>query len=150
MSKIALRAQNYQMRIGQLAKAAGVNIQTIRFYERQLLLPQAARTSSGYRAYSPHELEKVVFIRRMQHLGFTLKEIKELMELHNSILTVSKSKAPVSAKSRKILNIKRDKFAQMDDKLATLRTMKANLKNMLAQLEASSDKCPVSRTPPKI
>jgi len=138
------------MRIGELANVAGVNVQTIRFYERQLLLPQAARTSSGYRAYSPHELEQVVFIRRMQHLGFTLKEIKELMELHNSILTVSKSKAPVSAKSRKILNIGRDKLAQMDDKLATLRTMKANLKNMLAQLEASSDKCPVSRTSPKI
>ena len=72
------------MKIGDLAKRAGVNVQSIRFYEREQLLRQPARTASGYRSYTEHDLEHVVFIKQCQHLGFTLKEIRELADLHRS------------------------------------------------------------------
>ena len=71
------------MRTGELARKAGVNLQTIRFYEREGLLPKPPRTVSGYRSYQESDLERVVFIRRNQQLGFTLAEIKQLLQLHS-------------------------------------------------------------------
>ncbi|MCI0348825.1 MAG: heavy metal-responsive transcriptional regulator [Acidobacteriales bacterium] len=67
------------MQIGELAKQAGVNIQTIRFYERRKLLPEPARTDSGYRLYGPEELKRVHFIRQAKALGFSLDEIREII-----------------------------------------------------------------------
>jgi MerR family transcriptional regulator, copper efflux regulator len=64
-----------------LASEAGVNAQSIRFYERLALLPKPARTASGYRVYSTDSVRRVRFIKRAQELGFTLKEIKELLAL---------------------------------------------------------------------
>ena len=76
------RVNNTGMRTGELARNAGVNLQTIRFYEREGLLPKPARTVSGYRSYQQSDLERVIFIRKNQQLGFTLAEIKQLMQLH--------------------------------------------------------------------
>src|SRR5271169_273639 len=73
------------MRIGDLAKRAGVNIQTVRFYERELVLRQPPRTNSGYRSYSDLDLRRMVLIKQCQHLGFTLKEIREFAALHDSL-----------------------------------------------------------------
>lgn len=61
---------------GKLARAAGVNLETIRFYERQNLLPKPPRTATGYRAFPGDAVQRVRFIRRAQMLGFSLKEIK--------------------------------------------------------------------------
>ena len=72
------------MRIGELARKAGVNIQTIRFYERKRILPAPARTSGGYRLYSESDVVNVNFIRQSQELGFTLAEIRQLLQLHRS------------------------------------------------------------------
>ena len=69
------------MNIGHLAELAGVNVDTVRYYERQGLLPPAARTGSGYRQYDEPDLERLRFIRRSKELGFTLAEIKELLSL---------------------------------------------------------------------
>jgi MerR family mercuric resistance operon transcriptional regulator len=69
------------MRIGELAAEAAVNIQTLRYYERVGLLPKPGRRSSGYRAYDPHTVHRVRFIKRAQELGFTLAEIGELLAL---------------------------------------------------------------------
>ena len=67
--------------IGQLAKRGGVGIDTVRYYERNGLLTPHTRLASGYRRYSELELSRLRFIRRAQALGFTLKEIKELLAL---------------------------------------------------------------------
>jgi DNA-binding transcriptional MerR regulator len=67
--------------IGSLAKRAGVGIDTVRYYERAGLLAPRARLASGYRRYGDLELARLRFIRRAQSLGFTLKEIRELLAL---------------------------------------------------------------------
>lgn len=70
--------------IGQLAKRTGVGVETIRFYERQGLIPEPARLASGYRHYPPEALSRVRFIRQAQHLGFSLKEVLELLRLQDN------------------------------------------------------------------
>ena len=67
--------------IGQLAKQGGVGIDTVRYYERNGLLSPRTRLASGYRRYGELELARLRFIRRAQALGFTLKEVKELLAL---------------------------------------------------------------------
>ena len=67
--------------IGKVAKAAGIGIETIRFYERQGLIPDPPRTASGYRQYPSETVERLRFIRRAKDLGFTLNEIGELLAL---------------------------------------------------------------------
>ena len=70
--------------IGQLAKAVGVNVQTVRYYERRRLLGPSARRPSGYRIYGEDEERRLRFIKNAQALGFTLHEIEELLELQVS------------------------------------------------------------------
>lgn len=67
------------MRIGELAGQLGVTTKAIRFYERIGLLPDPARTSSGYRSYEETDVERLVFIKTAQRLGLTLDEIKEII-----------------------------------------------------------------------
>jgi MerR family mercuric resistance operon transcriptional regulator len=67
--------------IGEVAKAADVGIETVRFYEREGLIPEPARRQSGYRQYPPDTVRRLRFIRRAKELGFTLKEIGELLDL---------------------------------------------------------------------
>jgi Hg(II)-responsive transcriptional regulator len=70
-----------RLRIGAVASRAGVNIQTLRYYERRGLLEEPERTHSGYRAYAPDAVRLVRFIKRAQDLGFTLSEIEGLLRL---------------------------------------------------------------------
>ncbi len=69
------------LRTGDLAEQAQVNVESLRFYERKGLLPEPPRRASGYRAYPPEAVERIRFIKRAQELGFSLAEIKELLEL---------------------------------------------------------------------
>ena len=69
------------MRVGELSRHAGVNVETVRFYERKGLLPAPQRQPSGYRVYDDTGLKRLRFIKRAQELGFTLREIHELLEL---------------------------------------------------------------------
>lgn len=69
------------LRSGELAKRAGVGVETLRFYERCGLLPEPERTPSGYRLYPPGEVERVRFIRRARGLGFSLAEVRHFFEL---------------------------------------------------------------------
>jgi MerR family transcriptional regulator, copper efflux regulator len=66
---------------GRLAARAGVNVQTVRYYERRGLLPEPERRPSGYREYAEADIARIRFIRRAQDLGFTLTEIRELLSL---------------------------------------------------------------------
>jgi len=67
------------MNIGQLARQAGVPIDTVRYYERQQLLPTARRSAGGYRVFSESDLTRLRFIRRAKALGFSLDEIGDLL-----------------------------------------------------------------------
>ncbi len=69
------------MNIGQLARQTDVPIDTIRYYERQGLLPQASRGANGYRQYGPDDTRRLRFVRRAKELGFTLEEIAGLLAL---------------------------------------------------------------------
>lgn len=69
------------MTIGELAERLGVNVQTVRYYERRGLLVPAERRASGYRVYTETAVHRLQFIRRSQELGFTLGEIRDLLEL---------------------------------------------------------------------
>ncbi len=72
------------MKIGAVAKAAGIGIDAVRFYERQGLIPDPARQPSGYRVYSPDVVLRLRFVRRAKELGFSLKEISELLSLETT------------------------------------------------------------------
>ncbi|RJQ65771.1 MAG: MerR family transcriptional regulator [Desulfobacteraceae bacterium] len=70
-----------RLSIGQLAKLANVNLETIRYYERRGMLPKPPRNKSGYRQYSHEDVKRTDFIKRSQALGFSLKEVAELLSL---------------------------------------------------------------------
>lgn len=71
------------MTIGQVANASSVGVQTLRYYEREKLLPTAARKPSGYRLYQPDVVARLRFIRRAKALGFSLEEIRQLLKLQD-------------------------------------------------------------------
>ncbi len=68
-----------EYRIGEIAKKCNVNKETLRYYERMGLIPEPIRTDSGYRLYSEETINRILFIKRMQELGFTLTEIHKLL-----------------------------------------------------------------------
>ena len=105
------------MTIGEMAKNAGVGVETVRFYEREGLLPEPPRRSSGYRQYSPEALRRLQFIRRTKELGFSLEEIRELMELRVDPRT---SCGEVKRRAE-------DKITDIEKKMAELRRMKKAL-----------------------
>lgn len=67
--------------IGELSNRTGVNIETIRYYEREAILPEATRSANGRRVYDDEDVKRLHFIHRCRNLGFTLKEISSLMSL---------------------------------------------------------------------
>src|SRR6056297_1126224 len=68
-------------KIGEVASRAGVNKETVRYYEKRELIPEPDRRRSGYRIFTKRHIDQIKFIKRAQELGFTLSEIKELLEL---------------------------------------------------------------------
>ena len=103
--------------IGRVAKQAGVKIDTLRFYERQGLVPEPSRTASNYRVYPEDTARGVRFVKRAQDLGFSLREIKGLLKLRATPGT------PCEDVRRQALN----KIEEIDDKIRSLRAMKAAL-----------------------
>ena len=103
--------------IGKVAKRAGVGVETVRFYEREGLIPQPARRSSGYRQYQPDAIRRIQFIRHAKELGFTLKEIAELFELR---VDPESTCADVRKRARA-------KIADIDQKIERLVRMKSAL-----------------------
>jgi MerR family copper efflux transcriptional regulator len=105
------------MSIGQVAEAAGIGIETVRFYERQGLIPPPARRASGYRQYDEGAVARLQFIRRAKDLGFTLKEIQSLLELRtDSASTTADMKRQAERK-----------IAEIDEKIASLKRIRRAL-----------------------
>ncbi|MEO6847302.1 MAG: MerR family DNA-binding protein [Chthoniobacterales bacterium] len=102
---------------GRLAALAGINIETVRFYERSGLISKPKRTASNYRQYPQSDVARLRFIKRAQELGFSLKEIAELLSLR---AVPSRSRARVKRLSEKKLEI-------IDQKISDLRRMRKSL-----------------------
>jgi len=123
------------MQIGTVADAAGVSVQTIRYYERIGVLPEPDRSSSGYRQYTPEAIHRLTFITRAQDLGFTLEEIRELLQLRVEEPGVCDTvKAKASLKIRTI-----------QQKIRRLQKMEEALDTLVDSCEAkqTSAECPI-------
>lgn len=109
------------LRTGEVAKAARVNLQTIRFYEREGLLPAPKRTLSGYRQYSDEAVRIIRFIKRAQELGFTLREAKGLLKL--------RSAGPKRAGAARLAA--ESKLHNIDEKIRDLNAIRAALSSLV-------------------
>ena len=131
------------MRIGELASKAGVNIQSVRFYERRRILREPARTASGYRVYSKSDLEDICFVKQCQELGFTLREIQPMVNLHRAAARLTESGVRRPAEFRDIGQLARVKLGQIDEKMRALKSVRARLLAMIDRIETvSSVGCP--------
>ncbi len=121
--------------IGALARAAGVGIETIRFYERKGLVPEPPRTQAGYRQYAPDTVDRLRFIRRAQGLGFSLGEISELLDLRIAELSAC---GTVEGRVR-------DKLAQIGEKISELKRIESALERLVVRCEAgeTTSECPI-------
>ena len=134
------------MHIGELARNANVNVQTIRFYERQSLLPRPLRSEAGYRCYEGRDLERVIFIRRNQELGFTLAEIKQLLDLHGIMAAMRRRPRRKSGEVQTIITMGRERLQTINQKIRTLHDMRRNLSLVVQHLESANvTTCPVSK-----
>jgi len=110
------------LKIGEFARLAGVNVQTVRYYERQRLLPKPLRSPAGYRVFSPDSLDRLQFIRRAKRAGFSLIEIRKLLSLRT---TPGATRAEVRARAEA-------KVADIDAKINNLKAMRSTLQKLIA------------------
>ena len=123
------------LRTGELAQKADVNVETLRFYERKGLLPKPPRRLSGYREYPEESVRLIRFIKRAKELGFTLKEIKELLALRVARGTTC---ADVRRQAEK-------KVQDTQQKIADLEAIERALKKLMATCRGRgpASKCPI-------
>lgn len=122
------------LKIGEVARRAGVNLQTIHYYERRGLLPEPPRSPSNYRLYPDDTVRRVRFIKRAQELGFTLKEIEELLSL----------RASPRSKCADVRKRAQTKVEDIDEKIRSLQGMRKALTGLIGECLG---KGPVSECP---
>ncbi|MQA85761.1 MAG: MerR family DNA-binding protein [Streptosporangiales bacterium] len=110
------------MRSGEVAGKAGVNVQTLRYYERRGLLAEPPRSAAGYRAYPAGAVEVVRFVKRAQQLGFTLDEVEELLGMTDG--------GPASCDAAR--TVAEQRLADLEAKIADLQRMRASLRRLVA------------------
>lgn len=122
-----------ELTIGRLAKAAQVGIETIRYYQRQELLPKPPQRRGAFRHYPISLVERIRFIKRAQELGFTLNEIGTLLKLADG------------TDSRSIRRLAADRLAQIRAKLTDLHRLEASLEHVLHDCESTglTKPCPI-------
>lgn len=116
--------------IGEVAKRTDLGVETIRFYEREGLIEEPPRKLSGYRQYPENVIERIRFIRRAKDLGFSLKEIRELLELQ-------KNEAATAADVKKVTEAKVEELTQ---KMLELEKMKTTLNRLIDECAEGSAK----------
>lgn len=123
------------MTIGKVAKQAGVGVETIRFYERERLIAQPRRRPSGYRQYDPEVVQRVRFIRRAKELGFTLREIAELLDL----------RVESDGHCSDVLKLATAKIADIESRIEGLRRFKQALTILTRACRCGrpADPCPI-------
>lgn len=123
------------MRVGEVAKEAAVNIETVRYYERRGLLPEPSRRSSGYRDYASDTIQLIRFIRHSQDLGFTLREIEELIALRDNR----------SRRGAEVRALAMAKLTDIDTKIRRLGAMKLALEQLVESCHCNGPawECPI-------
>ena len=117
-----------KLTISKLARLAGVGVETIRFYQRKELLREP-KAIGAFRIYSPEDAQRIIFIKRAQDLGFTLNEVKDLLELNTkSRVTCSTVKTKTEAKIKEI-----------EEKIADLYRMKKSLAQLACACDENQD-----------
>lgn len=119
---------------GEIAKRAGVNIETLRYYERKELIASPPRTTSGYRQYPEDTIVRIRFIKRCQDLGFSLKEVHDLLALR-----VDSEKTCDDVRARAT-----DKLAETEEKIRELQNIRGALQTMIATCD---DRGPMRECP---
>lgn len=128
---------NGGLQIGEVAKRAGVSIDTLRYYEKVKLLPRPGRSSGGFRLFGPEHIERVRFIKQAQELGFSLEEIKGLLATGGA------------EECRKVRELLKRKLSELDERLKAMkdfrRVLTGHLSACEAELKQHSDSacCPV-------
>ena len=127
--------KNGVLSIGEVAREAGVNIQTLRYYERRGLLQAPKRSEGGHRQYPAESVRHVRFIKRAQDLGFTLKEVEELIALRQ---TRGRDRSQI----RRLASAK---LADVDQKLGRLRAMRKAVSTLLESCACRGEalECPI-------
>lgn len=127
-----------RLTIGQIAKLAGVNIQTLRYYERRRLLVPVTRKSSGYRLYDEAAVRRLTFIRNAQELGFTLKEVSDLLAL----------RVNNTARCEEVKRRAQSKLAEVQKRLKRLKRLNQVLEELVQACEARrpTADCPILRS----
>src|SRR6266849_3904352 len=128
-------SQAMALKIGEVAERGGVNLQTIRYYEREKLLPEPPRLSSGYRVYPDDTVRRIRFIKRAQEIGFTLAEIRELLAIR---IDVDRDSAEVRA-------LAQTKISDIEQKIQTLHRMKEALGRITERCSGCgpASECPI-------
>lgn len=123
------------MHIGRLAAQANVSVDTVRYYERARLLPAASRTPSGYRTYPAGMVERLRFIRRAKDLGFSLDEIRDLLDLSDQRGTGVDVIREIAAR----------RLADVEIRLAELQRLRDGLKQLVDACPGHGDpgQCPI-------
>lgn len=121
--------------IGQLARAAGINVETIRYYERRGLLTQPEKPAEGYRRYPEESLDRIRFIKRAQELGFSLDEIETLLEIDEG-------------QCCDVQKIATHKLAEIREKMADLERLANGLDAWMLRCQTTPDNqpCPLIHT----
>ena len=124
-----------QLTIGQVAKQAGVSVETLRFYEKQGLLLTPLRSAAGYRRYDTSVVRRVRFIQRAKELGFALREVAELLNLRQTRKT----------SCAQVRDVALTKMADIDQKLMDLQRMRKALESLAARCdrEGALGECPI-------
>ena len=122
-----------KLTIGRLAKAAGLNVETIRYYQRRGLLEEPQKPLGGHRRYSSRDIFRLGFIRRAQQLGFSLDEVKALLEISDGR---SCGEARAVAERR---------FAVIESRIAELTAMRRQLRSLITACadNRSRSSCPL-------
>ncbi len=122
------------MKIGEVAESSGVPAKTIRYYEEVGLLPEPERADNGYRAYERQSVELLRFIARARGLGFSLDDVRDLVDLWQD-------KDRASADVRRLA---KDQIAAIDEKLAELQSMRRTLSTLVERCHGDDrPDCPI-------
>lgn len=126
---------NTTLSIGSIASQAGVRVEAVRYYEREGLIPKARRGTNGYRQFPSDTIDRIRFIQNAQSLGFSLQDIKELLNL----------KRNGQSRCRSVQQRTQAKLADIEDKIQTLERMREALLPLLAACEPDKDisECPI-------
>ncbi len=118
--------------IGKLAESAGVNVETIRYYQRRGLISEPQKPAAGYRRYPADIVKRIRFIKRAQALGFTLEDVTGLLRL-DAVGACTETR-----------DLAAHKLAVIDEKLSALNTMRTGLAALLAECDKGGSRpCPI-------